>query len=195
MSNILQPHGLLHTRLPCPTPTPRVYSNSSQLSQWCHPTISSSVDPFPPYLDTVNNAAANMGLQICCQGDSICYGCIRKSRITVGFIFNFFKSHHTIFHVTFPPTVCKSSLFSASSSVFCCFLSFDKSHPNRFEMRSNCCFDLHFPGEQKCWAVYRYLLFICLSSLEKCLSPLPIFNWVISFFLLLSCVRSCMFQY
>ena len=64
----------------------------------------------------------------------------------------------------------------------CYFLSFDKSHPNRFELRSNCRFDLHFPGEQKCWAIYEYLLFICLSSLEKCLSPLPIFNWVIFFF-------------
>ena len=32
--------------LPCPSPTPRVYSNSCALSQWCHPTISSSVVPF-----------------------------------------------------------------------------------------------------------------------------------------------------
>ena len=35
-----------HTRLPCPSPTPRVYSNSCPLSQWCHPNISSSVIPF-----------------------------------------------------------------------------------------------------------------------------------------------------
>ena len=41
----LQPHGLQHTRLPCPSPTPRAYSNSCPLSQWCHPTISSSVIP------------------------------------------------------------------------------------------------------------------------------------------------------
>ena len=39
-------HGLQHTRPPCPSPTPRVYSNSCPLSQWCHPTISSSVIPF-----------------------------------------------------------------------------------------------------------------------------------------------------
>ena len=43
MSNSLQPHGLQHTRLPCPSPTPRVYLNSCPLSQWCHPIISSSV--------------------------------------------------------------------------------------------------------------------------------------------------------
>ena len=42
-SNSLRPHGLQHTRLPCPSPTPRAYSNSCPLSQWCHPTISSSV--------------------------------------------------------------------------------------------------------------------------------------------------------
>ena len=42
----LQPHGLQHARPPCPSPTPGVYSNSCPLSQWCHPTISSSVVPF-----------------------------------------------------------------------------------------------------------------------------------------------------
>ena len=46
VSNSLQPHGLLHTRLPCPSPIPGVYSNWSPLSQWCHATISSSVIPF-----------------------------------------------------------------------------------------------------------------------------------------------------
>ena len=46
----LPPHGLQHTRPPCPAPTPRVYSNSCPLSQWCHPTISSSVVPFSSHL-------------------------------------------------------------------------------------------------------------------------------------------------
>ena len=46
MSDSLQHHGLQHARLPCPSPTPRVCSNSCPLSQWCHPTISSSVIPF-----------------------------------------------------------------------------------------------------------------------------------------------------
>ena len=43
---LLEPHGLQHTRPPCPSPTPVVYSNSYPLSQWCHSTISSSVIPF-----------------------------------------------------------------------------------------------------------------------------------------------------
>ena len=42
----LWPHGLQHPRLPCPSPTPGVYSNSCPLSRRCHPTISSSVIPF-----------------------------------------------------------------------------------------------------------------------------------------------------
>ena len=46
MSDSLQPHGLQHTRLPCPSPTPGVYSDSHPLSRWCHPTISSSVVTF-----------------------------------------------------------------------------------------------------------------------------------------------------
>ena len=39
-------HGLQHTRLPCPSPTPESCSNSCPLSWWCHPTISSSVISF-----------------------------------------------------------------------------------------------------------------------------------------------------
>ena len=42
----LQPHESKHARPPCPSPTPRVYSNSCPLSWWCHPAISSSVVPF-----------------------------------------------------------------------------------------------------------------------------------------------------
>ena len=46
VSNSLWPHESQHARPPCPSLTPRVYSNSCPLSQWCHPTISSSVVPF-----------------------------------------------------------------------------------------------------------------------------------------------------
>ena len=45
-SNSLQPHRLQHARFPCPSPSPSVCSNSYTLSQWCHPTVSSSVIPF-----------------------------------------------------------------------------------------------------------------------------------------------------
>ena len=50
MSNSLWPHGLKHDMPPCPSPTPRAYSNSSPLSQWCHPTNSSYVVPFSSHL-------------------------------------------------------------------------------------------------------------------------------------------------
>ena len=48
----LWPHGLQHARLPYPSPTPGVHSNSCPLDQWCHPTISSSVVPFSSYLQS-----------------------------------------------------------------------------------------------------------------------------------------------
>ena len=48
----LWPLGLQHARLPCPSPTPGVYSNSCPLSRWCHSTISSSVSPFSSRLES-----------------------------------------------------------------------------------------------------------------------------------------------
>ena len=46
VSNSLRPHESQHARPPCPSPTPRVHSNSCPSSRWCHPAISSSVVPF-----------------------------------------------------------------------------------------------------------------------------------------------------
>ena len=51
-SDSWQPNGLLHARLPCPSPTPRACSSSCPLSQWCHPTILSSVVPFSSCLQS-----------------------------------------------------------------------------------------------------------------------------------------------
>ena len=50
--NSLWLHGLKHARLPCPSPTPGASSNSYPLSQWCHPTISSSIIPFSSCLQS-----------------------------------------------------------------------------------------------------------------------------------------------
>ena len=52
MPNSLEPHGLQQARLPCPSLTPRTCSNSCPSSWWCHPTISSSVVPFPFHLQS-----------------------------------------------------------------------------------------------------------------------------------------------
>ena len=52
MSDSLWPNGLQHARCSCPSPTPRDYLNSCSLSQWCHPTISSSVAPFSSCLQS-----------------------------------------------------------------------------------------------------------------------------------------------
>ena len=52
VSNSLRPHRQQHAKPPCPSPTPRVYSNSCPLSLWCHPTISSFVAPFSSHLQS-----------------------------------------------------------------------------------------------------------------------------------------------
>ena len=49
----LQPHGLQHVRVPCPSLTSWTCSNSCPSSQWCHPTISSSVVPFSSHLESL----------------------------------------------------------------------------------------------------------------------------------------------
>ena len=54
MSDSLRPHELQHARLPCPSPTPGVYTNSCPLSRWCHLTISSLSSPSPPSFDVPN---------------------------------------------------------------------------------------------------------------------------------------------
>ena len=60
MSDFLWPHEPQHTRPPCPSPTPGVYSNPCPLSRWCHPTISSSVFPFScPQFKTILKEVGN----------------------------------------------------------------------------------------------------------------------------------------
>ena len=49
VSDSLRPHGLQHARLPCPLPSPGACTNSCPLNQWCHPTVLSSVVPFPSF--------------------------------------------------------------------------------------------------------------------------------------------------
>ena len=53
VSDSLWPHGLQYTRPPCPSPSPRICSNSCPLSQWCHTTISSFVIPFSSCLQSL----------------------------------------------------------------------------------------------------------------------------------------------
>ena len=69
VSDSLKPHELKHARPPCPSPTPRVYSNSSPLCWWCHPTISSSVVPFSSHLQSFPASGAfQMTLFKCTSG-------------------------------------------------------------------------------------------------------------------------------
>ena len=68
MSNSLQPHGLQHARPPCPSTTPRVYANSCPLSQWCLPTISSSVVPISSHLQSFSASGSFLMSQLFASG-------------------------------------------------------------------------------------------------------------------------------
>ena len=69
MSDSLWPHGQQHARLPCPLPTPSVYSNSCSLSWWFHPTISFSVIPFSSHLQSFPGLGSFLMSQFFASGD------------------------------------------------------------------------------------------------------------------------------
>ena len=71
VSDSLWPHKLKHVRPPCPSPTPRVYPNSYPLSQWCHPTISSSVIPFSSCPQSFPASESFQMSQLFTSGDQI----------------------------------------------------------------------------------------------------------------------------
>ena len=71
MSDSLWPHGLPLSRLPCPSLSPRVCSNSCPLSQWCHPTISSSVIPFSSCIQSFPASQSFPMIQSTLGGQSI----------------------------------------------------------------------------------------------------------------------------
>ena len=68
-SDSLRPHEPQHTRPPCPSPTPGVYPNSCPLSQWCHPTISSSVVSFSSHLQSFLTSGSFQMSQLFTSGD------------------------------------------------------------------------------------------------------------------------------
>ena len=69
MSNSSWSHGLQHTRLPCPSPTPGDCSNTCPSSQWCHPIISSSVIPFSSCLQSFPASGSFPMSQFFASGD------------------------------------------------------------------------------------------------------------------------------
>ena len=71
MSISLWPHGLQHTRPPCPSPTPGACSDSCPLSRWCHPTISSSVIPFSSFQFSPASGSFPVSLFFTSGGQSI----------------------------------------------------------------------------------------------------------------------------
>ena len=68
MPDSLRPHALQHARLPCPSPSPRVCSNSCPLRWWCHPPILSSVIPFSSCLQFFSASGSFLMSQLFTSG-------------------------------------------------------------------------------------------------------------------------------
>ena len=68
VSDSLRLHGLQHTRLPCPSPTPRAYLNSCPSNWWYHPTIVSSIVPFSSYLHSLPASGSFPSSQLSASG-------------------------------------------------------------------------------------------------------------------------------
>ena len=69
MSDSLRPHGLQPDRIPCPSPTSRVYSNSCPLSRWCHPNISCSIIPLSSCIQSFPESVSFPMSQLFQSGD------------------------------------------------------------------------------------------------------------------------------
>ena len=72
MCDSLRSRGLHHTRLPCPSPSPRAYLNAHPLSLWNHPTISSSVTPYSPALNLPSTRVFSSELALCIRSPKDC---------------------------------------------------------------------------------------------------------------------------
>ena len=146
---LLQPHELQHARPPCPSPSPRVCSNPCPLSQWCYPTISSSVVPFSCLQSFPASGSFPMSQLFVSGGQSI--GVSASASVLPMNIQGWFplgltslilqcKELSTVFssttvrlyQFTFLPTVHKGVLFSRSSLTHICCL-FDWLNGHEFE--------------------------------------------------------------
>ena len=83
VSDSLWPHGLQHARLPCPSPTPGACSNSCPWSQWCHPTILSSVVLFSYCLQSFSASGSFPMSQLFVSGGQITGASVSASVLPV----------------------------------------------------------------------------------------------------------------
>ena len=123
MSNSLWPHELQHARPPCPSPIPRVYSNSCPSSQWCHPTISFSVIPFSSCLQSFPGSGSFQMSQLLASGgqsigvSALAWGLIIQNWFLLGWTGWISLLSNGLSRVFSNTTVQKHQFFSAQLSL------------------------------------------------------------------------------
>ena len=126
VSNSLQPHGLQHTRLPCPSPTSEACSNSCSSSQWCHPTISTFVVPFSSCLQSLPASGSFTMNQPFASGDQS-IGVSASASVFLMNIQDWFPLlinclSKWLYHFAFPPAVnmfCASKFLPTFGKLLC----------------------------------------------------------------------------
>ena len=124
VSDSLRPHGLQYARPPCPSPAPRVYSESCPLSWWCHPTISSSVVPFSCLQSSPASGSFQMsqffasgGQRIGTSASASVFPMNIQDWFPLGWTGWIFLQHKGISRVFFNSTVQKHQIFSTQLSL------------------------------------------------------------------------------
>ena len=113
VSDFLQPHGLQHPRLPCPSPTPRACSNSCPSSWGCHPTISSSVVPFSSCLQSFPASGSFLMSQFFASGGQSIGATASLSVLFVCVLILKLPCKKCIFFHCYKLIICKASAHNA----------------------------------------------------------------------------------
>ena len=166
MSSSLWPHGLQHARLPCPSLSPGVCWNSCPLSQWCHPTISSSVIPFSSRLQSFPASESFLMSQLFTSGSQRIGASASASvlpRNTKGWfplgLTGYISAVCTVFNSCFLCVLSRVQLFATLWTV-ACQASLSMEFPGK-NAGAGCHFLLQGSSQPRDWTRISYISSIC----------------------------------
>jgi len=183
VSDSLWSHGLQHARLPCLSPPPEAYSNSCPSSQWCHPTISSSVVPFSSHLQSFPASGSFQTSQFfALSGQSI--GISTSASVLTMNIQDWFPLGLTgwiSLQATLYTTIMKPSLFLPVTLPFLIKRLSELMMGKYIELSLSLQFCVFFPPKSPCYSFALFLLLRYREGTKKAttifwLQPFPYFH-------------------